>query len=84
MAGLKIGKFEVSPQTGGAGSTVIGHKLTEKHTGRNKYQKLIRASISDPSANVSAMESIEKIDAPNVDEILATEANVYELIESRW
>ena len=30
------------------------------------------------------MESIEKIDAPNVDEILATEANVYEFIESRW
>ena len=30
------------------------------------------------------MGSIEKIDAPNVDEILATEANVYELIESRW
>ena len=30
------------------------------------------------------MECIEKIDAPNVEEILATEANVYELIESRW
>ena len=30
------------------------------------------------------MERIERIDAPNVDEILATEANVYELIESRW
>lgn len=30
------------------------------------------------------MECIEKIDAPNVDEILATEASVYELIESRW
>ena len=30
------------------------------------------------------MESIKKIDTPNVDEILATEANVYELIESRW
>ena len=30
------------------------------------------------------MERIEKIDAPNVEEILATEASVYELIESRW
>lgn len=59
MAGLKIGKFEVSPQTGGAGVTQIGHKLTEKHTGRNKYQKLIRASISDPSANVNATEILE-------------------------
>lgn len=30
------------------------------------------------------MGRIEKIDTPNVDEILATEANVYEFIESRW
>lgn len=30
------------------------------------------------------MESIEKIDAPDVEEILATEARVYEMIESRW
>lgn len=30
------------------------------------------------------MESIKKIDAPSVEEILDTEANVYELIESRW
>lgn len=59
MASLKIGKFEVSPQTGDAGSTQIGHKLTERHTGRNKYQKLIRASISDPAANASAIETLE-------------------------
>ena len=30
------------------------------------------------------MENIAKIDAPNVDQILETEANVYEYIESRW
>lgn len=30
------------------------------------------------------MESIEKIDTPNVEEILQTEASVYEFIESRW
>lgn len=59
MASLKIGKFEVSPQSGDAGSTQIGHKLTERHTGRNKYQKLIRASISDSSANASAIETLE-------------------------
>lgn len=59
MASLKIGKFEVSPQTGDAGATQIGHKLTEKHTGRNKYQKLIRASISNPAANASAIETLE-------------------------
>lgn len=59
MANLKIGKFEVSPQSGEAGSVQIGHKLTERHTGRNKYQKLVRASISDPSANASAIETLE-------------------------
>ena len=59
MANLKIGKFEVSPQSGTAGTTQIGHKLTEKHTGRNKYQKLIRASISNPAADVSAIETLE-------------------------
>lgn len=59
MANLKIGKFEVAPQSGEAGSVQIGHKLTERHTGRNKYQKLVRASISDPSANASAIETLE-------------------------
>lgn len=59
MANLKIGKFEISPQSGEAGSIRVGHKLTEKHTGRNKYQKLIRASISNPAANASAIETLE-------------------------
>lgn len=59
MANLKIGKFEISPQSGEAGSIQVGHKLTEKHTGRNKYQKLIRASISNPAANVSDIETLE-------------------------
>lgn len=59
MANLKIGKFEISPQSGEAGSIQVGHKLTEKHTGRNKYQKLIRASLSNPAANVSAIETLE-------------------------
>ena len=56
---IKIGKWEVSPQSGSAGSTQIGHKLTERHTGRNKYQKLIRASIANPAANVSTIETLE-------------------------
>lgn len=59
MANLKIGKFEISPQSGEAGSIQVGHKLTERHTGRNKYQKLIRASLSNPAANVSAIETLE-------------------------
>ena len=56
---IKIGKWEVSPQSGVAGTHTIGHKLTEKHTGRNKYQKLIRASISNPAANQQAVETLE-------------------------
>lgn len=59
MGTLKIGKFEISPQSGESGTTAIGHKMTERHTGRNKYQKLIRASISDPTANESAIETLE-------------------------
>lgn len=59
MASLKIGKWEVSPQSGSAGTHTIGHKLTEKHTGRNKYQKLIRASITNPAANKEAVETLE-------------------------
>lgn len=60
MATLKIGKFEISPQSGTAGLTTIGHKLIEKHTGRNKYQKLVRASISNPAAvDINAIETLE-------------------------
>lgn len=59
MASLKIGKWEVSPQSGSAGTHTIGHKLTEKHTGRNKYQKLIRANITNPAANKEAVETLE-------------------------
>lgn len=56
---IKIGKWEVSPQSGAAGTIDIGHKLTERHTGRNKYQKLIRASISNPAADASDIETLE-------------------------
>lgn len=59
MANLKIGKWEISPQSGSAGTVPIGHKLTERHTGRNKYQKFVRASITNPAANKSAIETLE-------------------------
>lgn len=59
MASIKIGKWEISPQSGNAGSVQIGHKLTERHTGRNKYQKRIRATITNPSANAEAIETLE-------------------------
>ena len=58
-ANIKIGKWEIAPQSGGAGTTQIGHKLTEKHTGRIRYQKLVRASITNPEANKSAIETLE-------------------------
>lgn len=60
MTTIKIGKFEISQQSGTAGQAIpIGHKLTEKHTGRNKYQKMVRASISAPGANSEAIETLE-------------------------
>lgn len=60
MAGtIKIGKWDISPQSGSAGSTSIGHKLTERHTGRNKYQKMVRASITNAAANAEAIEILE-------------------------
>lgn len=60
MAGsIKIGKWEISPQSGSAGTTSVGHKLTERHTGRMKYQKMVRAAISTPDANAEAVEILE-------------------------
>lgn len=61
MAGFKIGKWEISPQSGGAGRTAIGHKMTERHTGRNKYQKLVRANFVDSRANKDAIETLEAV-----------------------
>ena len=59
MANIKIGKWEISPQSGGAGKIPIGHKLTERHTGRKKYQKMVRATFSNPTANKEAIEILE-------------------------
>ena len=61
MANLKIGKWEISPQSGSAGVIPIGHKMTERHTGRLKYQKLVRANISNPAANESVIEILEVV-----------------------
>lgn len=59
MGSIKIGKFEISQQTGTAGKTPVGHKLTEKHTGRNKYQKMVRASILASGSKLEAIETLE-------------------------
>lgn len=59
--GYKVGngQWEISPQSGNAGSIDIGHKLIKKHTGRNKFQTRVRASITNPSANAEAIETLE-------------------------
>lgn len=59
MSSIKIGKFEISPQAGQAGAISVGHKLTERHTGRNKYQKLVRASLISSQAPDPAIETLE-------------------------
>lgn len=59
MGNIKIGKWDISPQSGSAGKNPIGHKLTERHTGRSKYQKLVRATFSNPAANADAIETLE-------------------------
>ena len=61
---IKIGRWEIAPQSGAAGTHAIGHKMTEKHTGRKKYQKLVRATFVNASANKEAVETLEVGGAP--------------------
>lgn len=58
---IKIGKWEIAPQTGGAGTHTIGHKMVERHTGRKNYMKMVRATISNPSANKNDVETLEAV-----------------------
>ena len=58
---IKIGKWEIAPQTGGAGTHTIGHKMVERHTGRKSYMKMVRATISNPSANKNDVETLEAV-----------------------
>ena len=57
----RIGKWDISPQSGSAGKTAIGHKMYERHTGRNKYQKMVRATFVDAKANKDAIEILEAV-----------------------
>ena len=59
MGSIKIGKWEISPQSGSAGTTPIGHKLVERNTGRNKYQKLVRGTFVNAAAQKDAIETLE-------------------------
>jgi hypothetical protein len=58
MANIIIGKFEVGPQSGGAGSNAISHRLLNANTGRGVYQKQIRASITNSGASANAIETL--------------------------
>ena len=79
FTGLKLA-FEAA-KCGGNIPTVYNaanEKAVEKFLNREiRYLEI-------PEIIGECMRSIEKIDAPNVEEILATEASVYEMIESRW
>lgn len=44
---IKIGKWEIAPQSGDAGTHSIVHKQTSPYTGREKYTKVVRATIVD-------------------------------------
>lgn len=42
---IKIGKWEIAPQSGAAGTHSIAHKQISTYTGREKYTKIVRATI---------------------------------------
>ena len=61
--GYKVGngQWEISPQSGKAGTVEIGHKLLRKHTGRNKFQVRVRATMVNPLANKDSIETLEAV-----------------------
>ena len=79
FTGLKLA-FEAAKR--GGNIPTVYNAANEKAVAKFLNREIRYLEI--PEIIGECMESIEKIDAPNVEEILATEANVYELIESRW
>ena len=79
FTGLKLA-FEAAKR--GGNIPTVYNAANEKAVAKFLNREIRYLEI--PEIIGECMERIEKIDAPNVDEILATEANVYELIESRW
>ena len=79
FTGLKLA-FEAAKR--GGNIPTVYNAANEKAVAKFLNREIRYLEI--PEIIGECMESIEKIDAPNVDEILSTEANVYELIESRW
>lgn len=79
FTGLKLA-FEAAKR--GGNIPTVYNAANEKAVAKFLNREIRYLEI--PEMIRECMESIEKIDAPNVEEILETEANVYELIESRW
>ena len=79
FTGLKLA-FEAAKR--GGNIPTVYNAANEKAVAKFLNREIRYLEI--PEIIGECMERIEEIDAPNVDEILATEANVYELIESRW
>lgn len=79
FTGLKLA-FEAAKQ--GGNIPTVYNAANEKAVAKFLNREIRYMQI--PEIIGACMESIPKIEAPNVDEILATEASVYELIESRW
>lgn len=79
FTGLKLA-FEAAKQ--GGNIPTVYNAANEKAVAKFLNREIRYLEI--PEMIGECMESIKKIDAPNVEEILETEANVYELIESRW
>lgn len=44
---IKIGKWNIAPQSGGAGTIEVSHQMIEEYKGRLKYSKVVRAIISE-------------------------------------
>lgn len=79
FTGLKLA-FEAAKR--GGNIPTVYNAANEKAVAKFLNREIRYLEI--PEIIGECMESIKKIDAPNVEEILETEANVYELIESRW
>lgn len=79
FTGLKLA-FEAAKR--GGNIPTVYNAANEKAVAKFLNREIRYLEI--PQIIGECMESIKQIDAPNVEEILETEASVYDLIESRW
>lgn len=79
FTGLKLA-FEAAKR--GGNIPTVYNAANEKAVAKFLNREIRYLEI--PEIIGECMEQIPRIDTPNVEEILATEASVYEFIESRW